>query len=97
VKKKKLEYFCRWTPGIERALQNKEMRGIKLHKNQELHSRKKIEEICAHLKAPSFKAFVFKRARGKFDYLASIFSSKSWRPSKQIFLCGFLWSSKASS
>jgi hypothetical protein len=35
------------------------MKGIRLHKNQELHSRNKFEENFAHLKAPSFEAFVF--------------------------------------
>lgn len=80
-----MKSWNRWTPGIERALQNKEMKGIQLHKNQELHSRNKFEEIWAHLKAPSFKAFVFKKARGKFDCLASTLSSKSGGRANKFF------------
>jgi hypothetical protein len=46
------------------------MREIRLNKNQELHSRKIFEEISTHLKVQSLGAFIFRRAQGKFDYLA---------------------------
>jgi hypothetical protein len=61
VKKKSLKYLCKWTLNIERTLQNKEMKGTRLHKNQELHSLNKFEKISTHLKASSFKALVFIR------------------------------------
>jgi len=54
--------------------------GNKKHKNQELHSRNRFEEICAHLKALSFGALVFKRVQGKFDCLASTFKTKTLIP-----------------
>ncbi len=60
--KESLKYFYRWTPNMDRALQNKEMKEIRLNNNQKLHSRNIFEEIFVHLKVPSLGAFVFKRA-----------------------------------
>jgi hypothetical protein len=85
-KKKSLKYLCRWSPSIEKALQNEEMRGIGLYKNQKLHSENIIDKILTHLKVPSLGFFIFKRTRRKFDCLNSNFRCRSWRPCKEI-LC----------
>lgn len=77
-RRKSLKYLYRWT--LCKILQHKEMMGIRLHYNQELHSRNRFEENFAKLKAPSLWAFVFTRAWGKFDYLAS----NSWRRKLEV-------------
>jgi hypothetical protein len=56
-----LKYLYRWTPNIDRALQNKKIKEIRLNSNNKLHSRNRFEEIFVNLKAPSLGAFVFKR------------------------------------
>jgi hypothetical protein len=77
-RRKSLKYLCRWT--FYKILQHKEMMRIRLHYNQKLHSRDRFEEIFAKLKAPSLWAFVFTRAWGKFDHLAS----NSWRQKLEV-------------
>jgi hypothetical protein len=58
---KKVNFFYRWTLGIDRALQNKEMREIRLNKHQKLHSRNRFQDFFSHLKAPSLGALIFRK------------------------------------
>lgn len=85
-KRKSQTYLFRWTFSIDMALQNKEIKKIRLNKNHELHSGNKFEENFAHFKAPSLGARFLGELEIKCSCLALPSSNaESWKLSKFIF------------